>query len=468
MAKTLREQLDKLKNILRSSQYAAESPILQHLADFLIDFPGELADAERLEIEGLACQCFTITPEQWRAKIAPTAQDIKPVQPFDELVPEGWLRDYITATQESEPPTVFHFFCAATILGAMTERHIWLNKGHYKVFPALNVILIAPSGKARKSAAINLAEKVIRLAGYEKFILGTTTPEAFTMALAQQDPASCLILAGEMKRFYRNTKYMESFIPLITELMECKDESGDLTVGRGKLKLLNIMVSGMYGTTMRWMRHMPPDMFGGGFLRRNIVVVQERTDRVFAIPRGVDSNLIPLAERLKVITYNVHEYKFTKDAEEFYVDWYAKFRRREDMPTDDLFDGYLESKPDHALRLAMLIEISQQRLELDITSIKQALAILDWTDQFLPQTFSSLTGNELTEMHNRVLNYIRAGGGRLAHSDLVRKMSKYMNSAKLAETLHTLIEAELVEAKMKTLDEPRSYYLTRKGLEHHL
>src|SRR5207249_10454752 len=92
-------------------------------------------------------ECFSLSTEQ-SAKldidIRPVWEPDKIKTSFDALVPKGWLADYIDGTYESESPTVYHFMCAATILGAMTDRRIWHSKGHYRIFPNLNVILIGP------------------------------------------------------------------------------------------------------------------------------------------------------------------------------------------------------------------------------------------------------------------------------------------------------------------------------------
>src|SRR5207249_8101004 len=133
-------------------------------------------------------------------------------------------------TYESESPTVYHFMCAATILGAMTDRRIWHSKGHYRIFPNLNVILIGPAGKVKKTSAINIALDIVMRAGYEKIVLGQTTPEAFLMNLGSNDPASCLVIGREMAAFFHKAKYMDGIIPLFTDLIDCPNIWSSLTV----------------------------------------------------------------------------------------------------------------------------------------------------------------------------------------------------------------------------------------------
>jgi hypothetical protein len=224
------------------------------------------------------------------------------------------------------------------------------------------------------------------------------------------------------------------------------------------------MISGMYGTTMDWLTHnMPPDVFGGGFIRRHLISAQERTDRVSAIPADISTAQKALADRIKVLTYGSGEFKFEGEARKWYIDWYATFRKRDFTIGDDRFQGYLESKPDQMLRLAMLIQITQEKKELNIESLSQALVILDWLEQYLPSTFSGMSGTALGEMEERIIKYLNNAGGRMSHSDLLRRLSKFLSATKLAEILNTLKEAEIISEKPKTQLEPRSYYLVKRG-----
>jgi hypothetical protein len=467
MSLTLREQLNQLKSTIRGTNVNPElagpdSELLKHWADIIVHFPGSISSGEMKEIEKLICACFSITPKQWNDILVKDPKAVVPKKRFEELIPDGWLADYIEKTKEAEPPTVFHFFCAATVLGTLTERKVWISRGHYRIFPNLNVILIAPTGKARKSSAINISKDIIMEAGFSKLVLGQTTPEAFIMALGSTDPASCLIVGSEMKRFFHSAKYMDGFVPLITDLTDSPDRWSSMTIARSKLELKNVLISAMYGTTMNWLKSMPSDVFGGGFLRRHVVVVQERTDRISAWPGDMTKAKTELAEKLKALTLDEGEFERSDEVNKWYTDWYATFRSRDTNIGDELFEGYLESKPDQVLRLAMIIQISKGIRKLTIESLESSIAILDWLDQFLPTTFAGIGGSPLSELQERIIKYIKVAGGRMSHSDLVRRMSKWLTAGKLAEHLNTLIEANRLEEKPKTNMEPRSYYL-KKG-----
>jgi hypothetical protein len=469
VAASLREQLDKLKLTLKelAGKFTKTTPFLSNVVDWLVHFQGTISEGEWVEIRQLISTCFAMTDDEVKQALVPPPEvegHIK-ASPFDELIPEGWIADYVHETLETESPTVFHFTCAAVALGALVNRRVWLSKGHYRIFPNLNAILIAPTGRCRKSSAINIAYDIITRAGYDRVVLGASTPEAFVVSLGSSDPATCFIISREMATFFKKAKYMDGMVPLITDLIDAPDTWRSLTIARSKLVLHNVAISGIYGTTMDWLnKNMPADIFGGGFMRRHLIVAQERTDRVFAIPRDIDAAKNRLAERAKLIAELEGEFAWASDSAAWYIDWYSRERSKADHIQDERMSGYMQSKPDHLLRLAMIFELSRMSTTLTVTSMKDALKVLEWLEQFLPTIFGSMDTTQIGEMEEKILRYIKNAGGRMSHSDLLRRVSKYMTAFKFKDFISTLKESELITERDKTALEPRSYYLTSKAL----
>lgn len=461
----LREQLDRLKSTMQELQLGPQSAHLPFVLDIIANWPGHISEGEVVEIEGLIGKCFQLTPEVVKERMK-AGDGVKPInKSFEDVAPtNGWFGAYLEETLPSESPTVFHFVCAAVALGALTDRRFWLSQGHYKLFPNINAMLIAPTGRCRKTAAINIMYDILMEAGYEKFILGMTTPEAFVMDIGANDPASCLIVGREMAAFFRKAKYLEGMVPLFTDLMDCPPQWRSLTIGRGKLVLKNVMLSGIYGTTMDWVNtNLPPDVFGGGFMRRHIITHQERTTRVSPRPADMTAAKKRLSDSLRLITEGFNEFLFEPDAQSWYDDWYVKQHHANTGEGDERMEGYLQSKPDHVIRLAMSLQISSGKRVLTTEALQQSLAILDWLEQYLPKAFSSMAASVVGELEEKILRAIRNSSGRMSHSDLVRRMSKYVTADKLAQMINTLKEGEMVEERPRSAMEPRSYYLTKRA-----
>jgi hypothetical protein len=383
---------------------------------------------------------------------------------FDALVPqEGWLWDYLEWTRQTESPTAFHFFVAATVLGSTLARRVVFDKGAYKVFPNLCVMLIAPTGRCRKTSAANLGISLLTQTG-GRLIADKATPEALIDSLKAD--ATALIYAPELAVFLGKQKYQEGMIPLLTALLDCPKEWTTKTMGRGEVTLVNVGVSALMCSTIDWMQTaIPSDAFGGGFMSRFLFVVQEETGRLFALPPPMPAELkTSLTKRLAALRMVKAEAQLAPDAEEWYVSWYE--RRQAHRPADGHFAGYYERKPDHIFRLAMILAISvsppakgDKVLLLTLSLIQQAERILTWLEAWLPATFDRVDSSPAGEDQGRILRQLRQNVGCMDHSSLLRKNSSRLNAEQFRRAVMTLVEAGLVEWDKGK----KSYFLTPEG-----
>jgi uncharacterized protein DUF3987 len=379
---------------------------------------------------------------------------------FDALIPDsGWIREYIEWTRKTEPPTVFHFFCASVAIGATLGRKVFFDKGAYQVYPNLCVMLIAPSGRCRKTSAANLSVSLYSKAG-GSLLADKSTPEALIDALKEQ--ANALIYAAELSAFLGKQKYNEGMIPLLTALFDCPEEFVAKTIGRGSTTLTGVALSSIMCSTLDWLQTgIPSDAFGGGFMSRFLFVVQESTDRCFPIPPPLDKEIkANLIYRLAGLR-NVHgEVRRTKTAEDWYDHWY-RTRATIMVSGERQFAGYYERKPDHILRLAIIMKLAVDPKDMIVTETDLIAAerILTWLESFLPRTFDQLTSSAVGEDQTRLIRHLRQAGGVLEHSVLLRKNSSRLNAEQFKRAIQTLREARIVDWDATT----KSYILTPEG-----
>jgi len=380
---------------------------------------------------------------------------------FDPLVPTGgWIGDYIDWTRQTEPPTIFHFFVAAAVVGATLGRNVYFNKGAYKVYPNLCVVIVAPTGRCRKTSACNMGTSLYVRAG-GTFIADKTTPEALVDALKTTQSATGLIYAPELAVFLGKQKYQEGMIPLLTSLFDCPDEWTSKTVGRGETTLTNVALSALLCSTIDWIQTaIPKDAFGGGFMSRFLFVVQETTSRSFPLPPArSEERKKELVARLLKLRNLKGEFRMTDAATLWYVRWY---RSRPSSHADKQYAGYFERKPDHMLRIAMvLIAARSDTLIIDEPDLQQAERILHWMEAWLPATFDEMTSSGAGDDHARILRILKQSGGSMEHSKLLRRMSSRLTAEQFKRSVSTLREAKMIEwdAIGKT------YYLTSIGWE---
>lgn len=434
----IRKQLEVFKETLRQGKWAKDSDVYKKSVKFLRGLPpGAVTPRERAECQRLMQRAFNVSEE---------FQTSKPEGPFDDLVPStGWFKDYHEFTLSSEPPAVFHFASALTVLGAALGRKVYFDKGFYRVYPNIATVLIAPTGRCRKTSACNIALQLAREVGVNT-LTDRVTPEALVEALYQRTPAVGLVYAPELAVFLGRQRYLEGMVPLLTSLFDAPDVWSSTTIGRGEVTLTNVALSFLGATTLEWfIEALPAQVFSGGFMSRILFIVQESTDREFALPKRSAGHLFErLRETLQELVEIEGEVILVRGAHKWYEDWYSEHHHQEIR--DEKFAGYHERKPDHLLRVALLLRIAaEQSLQITPDAFEEALRILNWTERLLPDVFRTVAATEQGSRQQKILDILHKNGGKLAHSILLRKVQHIMNARTFFESMQTLTESGLVE-----------------------
>jgi len=432
----LEKALELFKDFLRGLEGASrESETYRKARKFIEEFPRPFTTVERQELSALMRKAFGLP------------KDSDPsTEPFASLIPKvGWLHDYYKYTLRSEPPAVFHFMSALTVLGATLGRSVYFDKGFYRVYPNIATVLIAPTGRCRKTSATNVSLQLARAVGVN-VLSERLTPEALVEGLGGSEQATGLVYAPELAVFLGRQKYLEGMVPLLTSLFDSPDVWKSSTIGRGDLCLSRVAVCMLAASTVEWfVEALPREAFSGGFMSRILFVVQEDTAREFALPeRGEGHVWEGLREQLQEIGQLSGEVFLERDAELWYKQWYATHHR---TPVFDAkFAGYHERKPDHMLRIAYLLRIANTRsLRIQKEDLDHALGILDWMEVLLPEVFDMVAHTAVGETHRRIVRQLKAAGGRIAHSTLLRKNQYYMTARAFAEAMITLKESGTVD-----------------------
>jgi hypothetical protein len=382
---------------------------------------------------------------------------------FEHLVPEGgFLRDYIEYTRGTEPPTVFHFFTGLVAMGSALARNVSFNMGFGHIFPNMCVILVAPSGKCRKTSCCELGIKLYRAVG-GTILADKITPEALVQAFEDKAAATGLIYAGELAQFLGKQKYMEGMIPLLTRLFDCPDIWTSTTLARKELVLKNVAFSMLGASTMDWLRTgIPADSFGGGFMSRFLFVVQEETPRSFPRPNQLPDVLRSrLLKRLLEFSHLRGSFAMTPAAGIWYDEWYNSQSLR--GSEERQFSGYYERKPAHLIRIAMLLALANEPVFLlEKTTLQRSLAILDWIESWLPAAFEQMNRTTIGEDHGRLIRMLKKHNGEIGHSDLLRRNSSRMNARQFKDLINTLRESKLIDYDSVK----KIYFLTQEGWQY--
>lgn len=439
--------------LMDGKRYSHEHPAFNAAIDWTAKLPPGLSEVERQIIRGKICETFELTEPELDKLVfdvqimlgIETNNDKRKAQELEDelnqiLPRRGYFRKHVEYTSRSEAPLAFHFFSALAAIAATIGRRVHLDMGYYKLYPPTGVFILGPSG-LKKTSAANIATDTLRELACTKIYSEKVTPEALTESM--KNDATGLVYAPEMAVFLGRQDYMRGIIPLLTRFMDCPDHWVNETIGKSKRELFNVAITCLMCSTPDWfISAVPEDVFGGGFIARNILVVQNDTPRCEPRPIPGDPSLKRhLVEELALIHAIEGEMTRSKAQEKRYDDWYRQFKEETKNPEHELLGTYYQRKPDHIQRTAICLHLaSHGTMELCTSCFEEAVAIINWIDQFVPpllqQMFKSGSGQE----RELVLRTLRAHGGYMHHSYLLRKLSYKLNATQVRAVIGSLRE----------------------------
>lgn len=352
------------------------------------------------------------------------------------LPTKGFLGAYLKYTDRQESPGSFHFWVGATILGAVLQRRCWVSKGIYQVYPNFFTVLVAPSGRCRKSRAAALGIDLLAPFEWANVCADKTTPEALIQALAfgtasmeegasaprQDGNSTGIIPASELSVFINRQQYTSGMVTLMTHLYDCPQTFKYLTRNRRPLVLRNVSLSMVGCTTPDWLAtNLPESAFEGGFMSRMVFVVKFQRDRMIAIPEAIPQDEM---EELKIQLLQIRaemlgEVRMSKDGEDWFRKWYEGLAM---APVDDIMLlGFVERKPDTVLKLALILAASELRHSIELHDLEQAHQIVTWTQERMFHAFKNVDMSVIGAIANKICDLLDANGGALSRRDVLRK-----------------------------------------------
>lgn len=481
----LEQQLNLFRQLLAGKAATKASPAFGAVVSWIKQYPGSLTGEEVGLVKQLVCSCFGLDEKEFYELLRNSSlerrfegeQNYREIEEaFDSIVPSsGWLRDYIEFTRNLESPFAYHLYCGLVGIGAVVNRKVYIDMGgQFRVYPALGVILLGPSG-VKKTTAGDVVVGLLQEAELVKIYQEKITPEGLVEAMKGESNAVGLVYAPEMSVFLGKQRYMEGVIPLITRFMDCPANWASATIMRGNSVLKNIGISCLFCSTADWfIKNTPADTFGGGFIARYLLVVQYGTSRIFPIPVPV-----PVGTRGRLIeqlvALNGLEGSMTFEPSVYhrngmgadtgaYVEWYREFKTTPRPPEFETLTTYLERKPIHVLRLAMVLHLAtHQTLEICRDCFDRALRLCTLSEKFLPQLMRQMFKTASGDEQELVVNCIRKNGGVITHSEIIRKLQYKMKAEQTKAVLNSLKEAEMVKEVKDNLS--RRYILVEAAKE---
>lgn len=365
---------------------------------------------------------------------------------------EGWLERYLDYTSEQESPQLFHLWVGISVLASALGRKVWIDRGHYTLFPNLYVVLVGASARVRKTTALNIGFHLFK----EAFpahctIAQKITPEALIGVLRdeakEKGSAEGVMVSSELSVFLGSSIRDDSLIQLLTKLYDCESTMDYHTIIRGKEVLPNVCFNMLGATTPEWIKtSMPSHAVGGGFTSRIIFVYQFEGERRIPFPT-VSSRQAQLKAALIKDLQHIGSIKggvvLTAEAKEWYSDWYCDVYNPDGKESG--LEGYYGRKADTLLKLAVVFTVSRTgKIVVDEQDLVKALNAMNENEKYLPEIMRNIQSNLIGEERGKVLRVI-SRRSEISYGDLLRAVSYCIDSAKLNMVINGLVEEGAIE-----------------------
>jgi hypothetical protein len=151
----------------------------------------------------------------------------------------------------------------------------------------------------------------------------------------------------------------------------------------------------------------------------------------------------------------------TPEDRQWYEMWYTT--NKGNIPEDEKMAGYHERKPDHLLRLSMVLAIAEGKTKVDKEQMIRSGRILKHLEEAMVGTFKWLGIRPIGTLQEKIIRQIKAAGGKMKHSDLLGKMIFYMDAIEFKKAMDTLIQSNTVEKLATERIQNDLYFLKGTG-----
>lgn len=314
-----------------------------------------------------------------------------------------WIDTYMLYTDNSEPAEAFKLWTAISCIASCLKRKCWLDWGTLTFYPNLYIVLVGPSG-SRKGTAMGPGFKMLQELGI-RMAAEATTRESLIRELRKSSDNNVDTLAGEFSMHSSLTIYSQELtvflgynnlqlISDLTDWYDCRERWIYRTKNQGEDDIIGVWVNLFGATTPSLLQTtLPLDAVGGGLTSRMIFVYEAKKGKVVPVPFLTEEqeSLRPkLIHDLESIHIMKGQFKYASDFVDYYVNWYTQ---QTDSPPfkDDRFEGYIERRANHILKLSMIYSASRSgEMYLRELDIRRAIETLKLAEVKMPAAFAGV------------------------------------------------------------------------------
>ena len=339
-----------------------------------------------------------------------------------------WLESYLEYTFNSEPPESFHVWTAISTIAAVLQRKCIMNWGKLRFYPNMYVVIVAPSGKARKGTAMGYgkdflskmnikmaAESITREAlvreimnSYDTIIDDKTNEITFHSSLTIYAPELVVFLGYNQQQLMMD----------LTDWYDCghgpEGKWTYRTKTQGVDEITGVWVNLLGATTPDLLRScLSMDAIGGGLTSR-IVFVYEGDKRKSCPAPFLSNREKQLEEDLYYDLEQIHllkgQFKPSADFIDTWIDWYVAQEGKK-LFNEPHLQPYCERRPVHVMKLSMILNVCRTD-DMIVTGVdlRRAIDLLEKTELNMPKTFSGIGKSPHAEVLSKVMQEVGMAG----------------------------------------------------------
>lgn len=382
-----------------------------------------------------------------------------------------WIEGYLEYTQEQESPEKIHLWTAFAVLSASLQRHAFLDRGFYKLYPNIFVLIVAESARVRKSVAMEMGLSILNDAVPDIAIIsGSTTPEGLIKHMNRQTvipnsngkgatihhDSHILIHADELATLFSYDRTRASRMAiLLTEIYSSKTLHLHTTARDGQVPLHNLYPTLLAATDPRNLKVLPEEAVGGLIGRLIFVNAKDRRHiTAWADPSKENKDLRKrLIADLFRISNLTGEFKATEEARLYFKTWYEKMSQI--RIEDPRLDAFHERCHDTALKIAMLICVSRAD-DLTITGKHMATGIA-FIEAQMPEfgrVINWASATTYAQNRAKLIDAMRRSGGISSKRLLMKALALPYDEFDVLVT-SLLTEGTIIEARVITMGDKK-------------
>jgi hypothetical protein len=251
--------------------------------------------------------------------------------------------------------------------------------------------------------------------------------------------SSLTIISPELTVFlgYQNHQLMSD----LTDWYDCRSRWTYRTKNMGTDDVLGVFVNLLGATTPDLIRTtLPLDAIGGGLTSRIIFVFEPRKGKTVPAPflsereKALQKELMHDLEAINLLS---GQFKLTQDALSLWIDWYTK-NSEINIFNDPRFDGYTERRPNHVMKLSMIVSASRRdSLQITEQDLKDAINILERTEVKMPMVFAGVGRSSTADLISEIMADI-GNSGEIPHKELMMRYCRDCDFRQLEAIIQTI------------------------------